>query len=352
MSRKQIIWTLVIIALIVALAAPKVFTKKKEDQLSTGKVKAAPVQVSVFDVKKQSLTEGLQVTGNVLAMEEVKLVSETQGRITRIGFAEGSEVRKGQLLLKINDADLRAQLRKAESTLQLRADSEKRNKQLLAKGAISQETYDIAATDLNAIEADIELLKEQIRKTEIIAPFSGVIGLRYVSEGGYVSNTTPIATLQQLNEVKIEFSIPEKYAPKVKTGSVVTFTIEGSDESYQATVYAIEPQVDPATRNVVMRAKCGNSSRKLLPGAFARVNVNFGDAGKVLTVPTQSVIPILKGQKVFVMQGDSAVEKEIITGKRGEKFIEVKSGLGEGEKVIVNGVMYLKSGSKVKLQSN
>ena len=349
MNKKRIIWIAVIIAIVAALAIPKLIGDKKTAAAPSGKPKVMPVKITVSPVKRQSLTEGLQVTGNVLAMEEIQLVSETQGRVVKIGFSEGSEVKKGQLLLKINDADLRAQLRKAQSTLKLRAESEKRNSQLLQKGAISQETYDIALTDLNSSEADIELLKEQIRKTEIIAPFSGVIGLRYVSEGGYVGNTTPIATLQQLEQVKIEFSIPEKYVSKISTGNTVTFTIEGNDEVFKATIYAIEPQVDAATRNVVMRAKCDNHSRRLLPGAFARVNVQFGDAGKVLTIPTQSVIPILKGQKVFVMQGDSAVEKVITTGKRGEQFIEVKQGLQEGEQVIVNGVMYLKQGSKVRL---
>lgn len=349
MTKKSIIWIVAVIAVAAVLVIPKITGNKKAASAPASKPKAMPVKVTLAEVKKQPLTEGLQVTGNVRAMEEVQLASETQGRVVKIGFSEGSEVKKGQLLLKINDADLRAQLRKAQSALKLRTDSEKRSEQLLAKGAISQETYDIAITDLNAIEADIELLKEQIRKTEIIAPFSGVIGLRYVSEGGYVSNTTPIALLQQLEKVKIEFSVPEKYASKIKTGNSVTFTIEGDDEVFKASIYAIEPQVDAATRNVVMRAICANPSRRLLPGAFARVNVQFGDAGNVLTIPTQSVIPILKGQKVFVMQGDSAAERVINTGKRTEKFIEVKSGLKPGEKVVVNGVMYLKQGSKIRL---
>lgn len=348
MTKKRLISILVVIVIIAALVIPKIMPGKKMAQTG-GKPKAMPVKVSVFDVKKQSLTEGLQVTGNIMAMEEIRLVSETQGRIVKIGFTEGSQVSKGQLLLKINDADLKAQLKKAQSTLKLRTESEKRSSQLLAKGAISQEAYDMALTDLNTTEADIELLKEQIRKTEIIAPFSGIIGLRYVSEGGYVTNTTPIATLQQLQEVKVEFSIPEKYASKIGKGDKITFTTEGNEETYTASVYAIEPQVDAATRNVVMRAVCNNKNGTLLPGAFARVNVQFGEAGRVLTIPTQSVIPILKGQKVFVLQGDSVQERVIVTGKRAEQVIEVKEGLKEGEKVIVNGVMYLKQGSKVTL---
>lgn len=348
MTKKRLIWILVIAAVVVALALPKLMPGKKASETG-GKRNAMPTLVSVFEVERKVLTDGLQVTGNVLAQEEVRLVSETQGRIVKIGFKEGSEVKKGQLLLKINDAELQAQLKKAESTLKLRTENEKRSEQLLAKGAISQETYDMAFTDLSTSEADIELLKEQIRKTEIVAPFDGVIGLRYVSEGGYVTNTTAIATLQQLDQVKIEFSIPEKYAPKISKGNQVSFTVEGNDATYEATVYAIEPQVDAATRNVVMRARCANKDGKLMPGAFARVNVQFGDAGKVLVIPTQSVIPILKGQKVFVLQGDSAQERIITTGKRGEKVIEVKEGLKEGEKVIVNGVMYLRQGSKVRL---
>jgi membrane fusion protein (multidrug efflux system) len=347
--KKRIILILVIVGIIVVLALPKIFGEKKNVAGAAGKPQAKVITVTVHEVGKEILDNSMQVAGNVLAMEEINLVSETSGRITKIGFTEGTEVKKGDLLLKINDADLQAQLKKAQSTLKLRIDSETRNKQLLEKGAISQETYDITATDLNTSQADIDLIKEQIRKTEIIAPFNGVIGLRYVSEGGYVTSNTAIASLQQLNEVKVEFSVPEKYASKVKKGGTITFKVDGDETNYSAIIYAIEPQVDAATRNVVMRAKCSNPNRKLLPGAFAKVAVHFGDEGQVLTIPTQSVIPILKGQKVFIMQGDSAVERVIITGKRAEKVIEVKNGLQEGDKVIVNGVMYLKPGSKVKL---
>jgi membrane fusion protein (multidrug efflux system) len=349
MTKKRIIWTIIIIAGVGLLAWPKLSTdKSKNIQAGKGASKNMPVKVSLYIASKQDVEHSIQVTGNVLADEAVDLVSETQGRILGIHFKEGSEVTKGQLLLKINDADLRAQLARATASQKLKQETEQRARQLLEKQAISQEAYDMSLTDLNTSIADVDLLKEQIRKTEIKAPFSGYIGLRYVSEGGYVSNATKIASLQSLGRVKVEFSVPEKYAPRLKNGDEIQFTVDGQAKTFTAKIFAIEPKVDPVTRNVAMRATCDNSSRLLIPGAFARVNVILPNNNQSVMIPTQAVVPILKGQKVFIKQGDTAVERIIKTGVRTDKLIEVKDGLNVGDSVIVGGVMYIKQGSKVK----
>lgn len=349
MTKKRIIWIVVIVIVVVLLALPKIMPKQPKNVTSRAAGKGAPIKVTVFVTKKENLEENIQVAGNIIAMEAVDLRSETQGRVVKIFFDEGSEVKKGQLLVKINDADLKAQLKKAIATQALKEETEKRNKQLLAKGAISQETYDLSATEVNTINADIDMVKEQIRRTEIVAPFDGLIGLRYISEGSYVTNASQVASLQSINQVKIEFSIPEKYASKIRKGSDITFSIDGNDETFKAKVYAIEPKIDPSTRNVMMRAICSNQSRKLLPGGFARVSVGIADNPHALNIPTQSVVPILKGQKVYIVKGDSAVERVIRTGIRGDVSIEVTEGLNPGDSVIVDGVIYIKPGSKVKV---
>lgn len=355
MNKKRIIWTIIIIAALALLAIPKLLPKKTDAKGAKGGKGGGPmppVNISVYVVKKQDLKNTLQAVGNVMAEDEVELRSESQGRVTKIGFEEGQEVRKGQLLLKINDADLQAQLKKALSTKKLKEETDKRNKQLLEKGGISQETYDMSSTDLNAANADVDLLKEQIRRTEVIAPFDGLVGLKSISEGGFINNTTIIARLQNIKRVKIEFSIPEKYASMIKKGNEIVFTVEGQSKEFTAKIYAIEPKIDPVNRNIVVRAICDNSQRKLLPGAFAKVNVTLQNNPDALMIPTQSVIPILKGQKVFVVKGDSATEQKIEIGSRNDATVEVTKGLKEGDSIIVQGVIQIKPGSKVRIGKN
>lgn len=327
-------------------------TDKTPAPAKSGGGKNQPVQVRVIAVTPRNVQEHIKTTGTILAMEEVNLVAETAGRIIQINFNEGSRVEKGQLLIKINDTELTAQLKRAMASQRMKVETEKRNKQLLTRGAISQEAYDAAISELEATNADVELIREQIRKTSIIAPFSGVIGLRYISEGSYVNNATRMATLHTIDPVKIEFPVPERYASRIRTGTVCTFTVEGQKENYEASVYAIEPSVDQATRSVMMRARCSNKNGTLIPGGFAQLNLPLGQQNEVLMVPTQSVVPILKGKKIYLVQGDSIIERKIKTGIRQEEFIEITEGLAAGEQVVTEGVMYVKAGSKVIIKTS
>lgn len=347
MTKKNIIYTLLAVAVLGLLAWPKL--KPNSDvQNAAGAKKGLPTKVSVIQVKPQTSQHTIETTGNILAQEEVVLYPETQGRILSIKFTEGAQVQKGDLLVKINDAELVAQLKKAMATQKLKADTEKRNKTLLEKGAVSLEAYEVANNELSSILADVELLKEQIRKTEIRAPFGGKIGLRNVSEGSYVTSTTRIAALQSIQQVKVDFSVPEKYATLLKTGSTITFSVAGSEKQYEAKVYGIEPKVDEVTRTVVMRAICANPAQQLLPGSFAKVSLAVGSNTQAFLIPTQAIVPILKGQKVYVAQGDSVVERKVKTGIRKENTIEITAGLQAGDEVVVEGVMYLRQGAKIR----
>lgn len=347
MNKKNILYIAIGVIVIGLLAWPKLKPNAQQANAAAPK-KGGAIKVITQVVQTQSINHVVQTTGNILATEEVILYPETQGRVVKILFTEGSTVSKGALLVKLNDADIQAQLKKALATQQLKLETEKRNKALLQKGAISQEAYDIAFNDLSSINADIDLLKEQIRKTEIRAPFSGKIGLRSISEGSVINSSTRIAALQNISEVKLEFSVPEKYASAVKEGTQISFHVDGQSKAFNAKVYAIEPKVDDATRNVIMRAICANPQQSLLPGAFATVDVQVGNNGNAIMIPTQAIIPILKGQKVFVMVGDSAVEHKVKTGVRKDKLIEITEGLSNGDEVITDGVMYLKAGAKVR----
>jgi membrane fusion protein (multidrug efflux system) len=346
MKKKNIIYIVLGVAVLALLAWPKLKPKQGAQAPAAAK-KGGPVKVKTIIVAPQASERTIETTGNILANEEVVLYPETQGRVVKINFTEGAQINKGDLLIKINDSDLQAQLRKATATKKLKEDTEKRNKALLEKGAISNEVYDIAATELSSINADIDLLKEQIRKTEIRAPFSGVIGLRSISEGSFVTPTTRIAALQNINQIKVEFAVPEKYASVLKNGNTVLFKVDGNNTQHQAKIYGIEPKVDEVTRNVIMRAICANPGQQILPGAFAKVSVISSTNANAFMIPTQAVVPILKGQKIFLAQGDSVIERNIKTGIRKDNVIEVTDGLKAGEEVVVEGVMYLRQGAKI-----
>src|ERR1051326_2565676 len=246
--------TLMIAAiLIVALVLIKIFFFPSNSNQPAGTQQQGQPQsaiVNAYVVKPQKLDNKIFSSGTVLANEEVTLVPEIAGKITAINFKEGSKVSKGDLLVKINDADLQAQMKKLQLQEKLAEQNETREKKLLDAGGVSQAEYDAILTQLNSLKADIDLTQAQIAKTEIRAPFSGTIGLKYVSEGSYVNQATAasaavkIATLQQTDPVKIDFSVPEKYSLAVKKGDSIRFTLQGSDKNFMGEIYAIEPKID------------------------------------------------------------------------------------------------------------
>jgi len=295
------------------------------------------------------LTNKVHATGTVLAREEVELRSETYGKIDRIFFSEGTRVLKGDLLLKINDDELRAQRMKAEAQRRLAQEKERRRKQLYEKQGISPEDYESALTELNGINAQIQLVDAQIAKTELRAPFNGVIGLRYVSEGSYVDPTIRIANLQDLQSVKLDFAVPEKYVSSVRKGQSVYFWISGRVERFEATILAVEPKIDPVTRNVLLRAVSANPQGRIMPGAFAEVELVLEQVEGALMVPTQALVPDLQGQKVYVCRGGVAHEVRVQTGLRTENKIQITRGLATGDTLLTTGLLQVVEGSPLKL---
>jgi membrane fusion protein (multidrug efflux system) len=253
------------------------------------------------------------------------------------------------LLVKINDSDLQAQLRKAESQKTLLEEKEGRQRRLREVNAISQEQYDVSRNDLAGVKAEIDLLNAQIQKTEVRAPFSGVIGLRSISEGAYVDPSTLMARLQDLSSVKIEFSIPEKYAAMVRKGNKVRFTLESSSIQHEGTIYAVEPKIDPMTRTLRMRALARNENEAILPGSFARIEVLLGRQQDAVVVPTYAVIPDLKGQKVYLARNGRAAYVDVETGIRMEEEIQIVKGLAANDTLITTSLLQLRPGVAVSV---
>ncbi len=341
MKIKTLVYSLLIIGL-VGLIGYRI-TKNSDAKGSKDKEKdKQPITVSGTVVRLQTFDNNLALSGSIEANEQVEIRSEVSGIVKNIYFQEGSNVAKGQVLFKVNDVELKAQLAQAKTKESLAAENERRAKLLLQKEAISQEEYDVARADYQSAKAQSQLIQAQIEKTSVRAPFSGKIGLRSISPGTYVTPTLLVAKLVNTSQLKITFSIPEKYASQVKKNTTISFKVTGSNESYSAKIYAIEPEVEIATRTLKVRALADNSHGKLLPGTFANVQLPLDIIKDAVVIPTEGIIPVQEGKKVFIANKGMAKEVMVETTTRTDASILVLEGLKAGDTVLTSVVMSLK----------
>jgi len=311
---------------------------------------APAMRVDGVVVKAQPFNNNLAVTGSIEANEQVEIRGQVTGFVQSISFKEGSTVKKGQVLVKVDDSELRAQLAQAQTRQNLASENAERARLLLAKEAISREEYDIATADFRTAKAQTQLIRAQLSKTTITAPFTGRIGLRNISVGAFLSPDVVVANLLNTDPIKITFSVPEKYASQVKTNTEITFSVAGSSEKYTAKVYAIEPGIEATSRTLQLRARAANPSGALRPGSFAAIELPLSVLSDALLVPTQAVVPVQNGKKVFVSQGGKAKEVMIETSTRTAKDILVTSGINAGDTVLTTGILTLKEGTPVKVK--
>jgi membrane fusion protein (multidrug efflux system) len=314
-----------------------------------GGKRGGPVAVNVMIVKDTTISNNIDVTGTIDANERVSLISEVSGRITGIYFTEGSYVRKGQLLVKVNDQDLVASLKQNAYQIALAKQNEGRNKQLLQKEAISQVEYETSLTGLNTLNAQADVIKAQIAKTEMRAPFSGTIGLRNVSPGGFLSPNTAIATLVNMDPAKVTFSVPEKYQAYIRPGSKISFTVASTRDDIKAAVYAVEPSIDVNSRTITVRAKAPNPKGTLKAGSFAKINLALDQIPKTIMLPTEVVTPDIKGNKVYIYDNGVAVPRSVTTDLRTDTKIQVTDGLKPGDSVVVSAIMQMRPKAQLKL---
>jgi len=314
------------------------------------KNKNLPSVISAFVIKAEKIENTLYASGTILANEDVELKPEISGKVIALLLKEGSAVSQNQMLVKINDADFQAQLKKIQLQYDLAQTKLKRQQELLKINAISQEDFDIAQNNLNTIGADIDYVKSQISKTEIRAPFNGIIGLKNVSEGAYVSAGTTLASVLQIDPVKIDFSVSERYAPYIQKGVKVIFNIDGMKEDAQGEVYAVEPKIDMNTRTIMVRAICPNKNKTIFPGAFANIKVLLKDIDNAVMIPTEAVIPELRAKKVYIVKNGKAKPVIIETGIRTSSKVEILNGLQVGDTVITTGIMQLKPDALIKIK--
>lgn len=291
------------------------------------------------------------VTGSLLPDEEVELSFETSGKIVAIYFTEGKRVNKGQLLAKINDRPLQAQLLKLQAQKKLTEEKEFRQRQLLDRDAISRESYDQVATELQALEADLLLIEARIAETELRAPFDGVVGLRKVSEGAFATPQTKIVQLVKISPLKIEFSVSEKYAGQITVGYPITFQVDGIPQTFAASVYAIDPKVNVETGMFAVRALYPNRNEELKPGRFASVRAQLSEIPEAISIPTEAVIAEMDGERVFIYKNGKAEQRRVSLGLRTESHVQVQEGLQFGDTLLTTAILQLREGLPVQLDT-
>ena len=291
-------------------------------------------------ISPRLLTDEIPVIGRLVPDEEVQLSFETSGKITDIYFQEGSSVKKGTLLAKVNEA----QVPLAEERVY-------RQSTLLQRDAVSKEALEIVKTELATLNADIEKTKAQIEQTELRAPFDGVIGLRQVSVGSYASPSTVVARLTSVTPIKIEFSVPERYASEVKRGTNLEFTVEGKLEAFKAQVYATEASLDAETHTLLVRALYPNANGELLSGQYAGIRLKQKEVADAIAIPSEAIVPEMGKNKVFVYRDGKAEPVDVVTGIRTDSEIQIVSGLEFGDTILTSGTLQLRKGSAVKIVS-
>lgn len=325
------------------------FPAEKTKTGSSDKASKKLIPVSTFVVSDKSLKDKIYASGTIIANEQAELKAEASGNIIYIYLPEGKKVTAGTLLLKVNDADLKAQADKLNIQLQLAQRDLYRQQKLLLSHGVSQQEFDISESAVRALKADSAYQAAQIAKTEVRAPFTGIIGIRNVSLGSYLTPAITVARIHQIDPVKIDFSLPEKYSSLFSTNDIIHFKTEGSTVDYRAIITVKDPLVDVTSRSIHYRAQTPNTDNALSPGAFVRIELSLKHNTDALFVTTKAIIPVLNGKKVYVIKNGLAEERLVETGLRTEDHVQILSGLAVGDSVAVNGNFQLKEGSAVKV---
>ena len=347
MKRKLLLFSM--IGVIIILLVIRIFSGPGKNKAELKAVPTPAIPVEVYIVCDTSMIYQLATIGSLRASESVDIVSEISKKVVGVFLREGSNVSKGQLLFKLDDADIIARINKLSIEETLAETNERRQKAQLTIGGISQEQYDVTLNHLNMLKAEIEILKVDLSKTEIRAPFSGKIGLRYCSEGALVSPNMVLARLQDISRIKVDFSFPERYAGDLRPGAKISFLTDYSTKEYTGMIEAVEPLVEKKTRTISLCAISENRDGILVPGASVKVTLNLQALTKKMFIPTPALIPSIRGYEVYLMRSGKAMLQPVITGLRNRLSVEIVEGLSLTDTVVVTNLLRIKPGSPVKM---
>ena len=307
------------------------------------------VMVDVIVAKTQKISNIIEANGTVLANEYAELHPEVNGRLIFLDVPEGTVVKKGTVIAKINDADLQAQLSKTKVQLNLAELTEQRFKKLLNINGINQNDYDVALNQVNSLKADLAYTQSLIDKTVLKAPFDGLLGLRLISQGSFVTTATVLTSIQQVSKLKIDFTLPENYSNLIRKGKTVEVDIDGGKSAHKkATIFATEPMVNTATRNLKVRAYLNATAN---PGAFVKIYLDAGENTKSIMVPSSSIMPEARSKKLVVVKNGKSVFVNVETGVRTVGAVEILSGINVGDSIIVTGILFTRQNGLIKIRS-
>jgi membrane fusion protein (multidrug efflux system) len=308
------------------------------------------VAVEAAKVIAAPLSEQVTAIGTLLSDEAVTVSSEIPGRLKEIHFKEGEPVEKGAPLFTLDDSVYRAQLADAEAKLKLAEQTHQRTTQLFKNKYATAQSADEATSNLAVSTATVELARVQLEKTRIAAPFSGIVGLRHVSVGEYITSGQALVNLEAIDPVKADFRVPERFLPAIRVGQAIRIKVDAyPDETFEGKVYAIDPRLDVAGRSLLVRALLPNKDQRLRPGLFARVTVLLQLKEDALSVPEQAIVPQGDSQYVFrIINGKAALTKVVI-GTRREGRVEIVDGLSVGDEVVTAGQLKIRDGSAVSI---
>jgi membrane fusion protein (multidrug efflux system) len=308
-----------------------------------------PVQAEGFVVRTTSLSENIEVPGTLLPFEVTEIRPEITGRVVRLNISEGSHVQQGTLLVKLFDDDLQAQLQKLQVQLQIAQKTAERYRELLKISGVSQQEVDLSELEVSNLKADIELVKVSITKTEIRAPFNGRIGLRSISLGAYITPTNLITTISQVSQLKMQFSVPEKYSDDMKRGRQIDFTVAGAAKKFKATILATSSTIEQNTRTLQVLTVISGSNPLLVPGSSAKVSLRLGQDDQAIIVPTQAIIPQARNKQVVIYRNGSVEFETVVTGLRDSSFVQIMEGVKPGDTIVTTALLAIQPDSKIQL---
>lgn len=345
-GRHRLLFPILYLFAVILLAG--CYARAKEPAAAPAAAASPAVPVDGAIIRPGSLKEELEVTGTLVANQQVDIVSELTRKIVRVNIKEGNFVKAGTLLFQLDDADLQAQLEKLRQQEKLAILNEERLRDLIKHEAVVQQDYDQAFTNLKVLQAQVAELQVMIAKTHIKAPFDGQVGIIHVYPGAVVSVNTVLTHIEDYSVVKVEFSVPEKYAAIITPGSTQSFTVASNAKQYTARVVARESKLDQNTRTLLVRAVSDNPGRVLLPGQSARLNLSLHESTNALQVPSQALMPSSQGYSVFVARNNKVQPTPVEIGQRGPYTVEVLKGLQAGDTVVVNNLLRLMPGAEVQ----
>jgi membrane fusion protein, multidrug efflux system len=346
MGRVQILFALILISAISTLSCKQ---NKEEPTNMPARSVNPPLQAEGFVVKTRPLSEKIEVPGTLLPFETTEIRPEISGRIVELNIPEGRVVQKGTLLVKLFDGDLQAKLKKLQVQLSIAEKTVERQKALLAISGISQQEYDLSQLEANNLSADIELVKVDIGKTRITAPYSGKVGLKNFSLGAYVTPSDVLTTISQVNNLKLEFTVPEKYSESMMRGRDVVFSVSGIAKKFRASIMATETLIEANTRTLRVRAIVKGNHEELVAGGFAKVSPGLGETGEPIVIPTQAIIPQARDKKVVLYRGGQPEFKTVVTGIRDSTFVQIVDGLQAGDTVVTTALLAIRPESRITL---